>query len=150
MDTTLAEPERKKNDIKISAINCATCSVDIEESSSGLIDVTKAQVNFGTDTAHVEFDPTKVSLAILEKAVKNAGNKVVNSQVKIKVGGMMCATCDETIESALKELPRIVSATINIGTKKAYVTYNPSLTGINGMKKAIDDAEYPSSEYPET
>ncbi len=138
----MAEPETKKAEIKISGMSCATCAVNIEESLSGLSDVTKAQVNFGTDTAHVEFDPTKVSLAILEKAVKDAGYEVVNSQVTIKVGGMMCATCVETIETALRELPGIVSATVNLGTEKAYVTYNPSLTGIDGMKKAIEEAGY--------
>ena len=55
---------------------------------------------------------------------------------------MMCATCVETIETALRELPGIVSATVNLGTEKAYVTYNPSLTGIDGMKKAIEVVGY--------
>ena len=85
-------------------------------------------MNFGTDTAHVEFDPEKVSLPDLEKAVKEAGYDVVNQEVTIKVGGMMCATCVETIESALRELPGVVTATVNLGTEKAYVTYNPSLS----------------------
>ena len=104
--------------------------------------MTKAQVNFGTDTAHVEYDPAKVSLSTLEEAVKSAGYDVVNRQVTIKVGGMMCATCVETIGTALKELPGIVSATVNLGTEKAYVTYNPSLSGIDDMKKAIEEAGY--------
>ena len=107
-----------------------------------LKDVSKASVNFGTDTAHVEFDPAKVSLPDLEKAVKEAGYNVVNQEVTIKVGGMMCATCVETIESALRTLPGVVSATVNLGTEKAYVTYNPSLTGTGDMKKAIEDAGY--------
>jgi Cu+-exporting ATPase len=55
---------------------------------------------------------------------------------------MMCATCVETIETALKELPGIVTATVNLGTEKAYATYNPSVTGIEDMKKAIDEAGY--------
>ncbi|MEI7857051.1 MAG: heavy metal translocating P-type ATPase [Methanomicrobiales archaeon] len=136
------EPEKKKAEIKIAGMHCATCAVNIEESLAGLKDVSKARVNFGTDTAHVEYDPAKVSLVTLEKAVKEAGYDVVNSQVTIKVGGMMCATCVETIETALKELPGIVSATVNLGTEKAYVTFNPSLTRIEDMKKAIEEAGY--------
>ena len=54
----------------------------------------------------------------------------------------MCATCVETIETSLKELPGIVSATVNLGTEKAYVMYNPSVSGIDDMKKAIEDAGY--------
>ena len=142
VDKTMEEPEKQKAEIKISGMHCATCAVNIEESLAGLKDVTKAQVNFGTDTAHVEYDPAKVSLATLENAVKDAGYDVVNRQVTIKVGGMMCATCVETIETALRELPGIVSATVNLGTEKAYVMYNPSVSGIDDMKKAIEEAGY--------
>ena len=72
----MPEPEKKKADLKISGMHCATCAINIEESLSQLNDVAKAQVNFGTDTAHVEFDPGKVKLADLEKAVKDAGYDV--------------------------------------------------------------------------
>jgi len=138
----MAEPEKKKAELKIAGMHCATCAVNIEESLAKVKDVDKAQVNFGTDSAHVEFDPKKVSLIAIEKAVKDAGYDVVNHEVTIKVGGMMCATCVETIEAALKELPGVVAATVNLGTEKAYVTYNPSLTTPADMKKAIEDAGY--------
>ena len=138
----IAEPEKKKAELKVTGMTCATCAVNIEESLSKIKDVTKAQVNFGTDTAHVEYDPAKVSLPDLEKAIKDAGYNVVNQEVTIKVGGMMCATCVETIEAALRPLPGVVSATVNLGTEKAYVTYNPSLTGTGDMKKAIEEAGY--------
>jgi Cu+-exporting ATPase len=138
----MAEPEKKKAELKISGMHCATCAVNIEESLSKIKDVGKAQVNFGTDTAHVEFDPGKVSLVELEKAVKEAGYEVVNQEVTIKVGGMVCASCVEAIEAALRDLPGVVSATVNLGTEKAYVTYNPSVSGIPDMKKAIEEAGY--------
>ena len=138
----MAEPEKKKAELKIAGMHCATCAVNIEESLSNIKDVTKASVNFGTDTAHVEYDPAKVSIHEIEKAVKNAGYDVVNQEVTIKVGGMMCATCVETIEAALRELPGIVAVTVNLGTEKAYVTHNPSVSGIPDMKKAIEDAGY--------
>ncbi|MGB9175896.1 MAG: heavy metal translocating P-type ATPase [Methanoregula sp.] len=139
----MAEPEEmKKAELKITGMHCATCAVNIEESLSKIKEVTKAQVNFGTDTAHVEFDPRKVSLGEIEKVVKDAGYDVVNQEVTITVGGMMCATCVETIEAALRALPGVVSATVNLGTEKAYVTYNPSLTGPGDMKKAIEEAGY--------
>ncbi len=138
----MAEPEKKKAELKITGMHCATCAVNIEESLSQLKDVEKAQVNFGTDTAHVEFDPAKVSLHDIERAVKEAGYDVVNQEVTIKVGGMMCATCVETIGAALREIPGVVTATVNLGTEKAYVTYNPSLATPADMKKAIEEAGY--------
>ena len=138
----MAEPEKKKAEIKISGMHCATCAINIEESLSKIKDVSHVQVNFGTDTAHVEFDPGKVSISELEKAVKDVGYEVVNREVTLKIGGMVCATCVQTIESALRALPGIVSANVNLGTEKAYVTYNPSLSAIPEMKKAIEDAGY--------
>ncbi|HSA37659.1 MAG TPA: heavy metal translocating P-type ATPase [Methanoregula sp.] len=138
----MAAPENRKAELKITGMHCATCAVNIEESLSKIKDVEKAQVNFGTDTAHVEFDPKNVSIHDLEKAVKEAGYDVVNHEVTISVGGMMCATCVETIEAALNELPGIITAMVNLGTEKAYVTYNPSLSSTGDMKKAIEDAGY--------
>jgi Cu+-exporting ATPase len=90
----------------------------------------------------VEFDPEKVKLSDLEKAVKDAGYDVINRQAMIKVGGMVCATCVETIEAALRELPGVAAANVNLGTEKAYVTYNESITTLSDMKKAIEDAGY--------
>src|SRR5271157_938467 len=109
-------PEKKKKaELKISGMTCATCAVNIEESLSKLENVSKVQVNFGTDTAHVEYDPSKVTLGDLEKAVKGVGYEVVNREAVIRVGGMVCATCVQTIEAALRALAGVVSASVNIG-----------------------------------
>jgi len=138
----MPEPETKNAELKISGMHCATCAVTIEESLSQVPDVVKAQVNFGTDTAHVEFIPGKVSLGTLVKAVNDAGYEVINREVTIKVGGMMCATCVETIETALRELPGVIAVSVNLGTENAYVTYNPSVSDIPDFRAAIEDAGY--------
>ena len=138
----MPEPEKKKAELKISGMHCATCAVTVEEALAGVKNVTKAQVNFGTDTAHIEFDPEKTSLADLEKAVRDAGYEVTNRDVVLKVGGMMCATCVQTIEAGLRALPGVVAVSVNLGNEQAYVTYNPSLTSIEDMKKAIEDDGY--------
>ena len=138
----MPEEEKKKAELKISGMHCATCAVTVEDALSQVKDVSKAQVNFGTDTARVEFNPEKVSLKDLEKAVREAGYTVTNQEVVIRVGGMMCATCAQTIEAALGSLPGVVSASVNLGNEQAYVTYNPSLSAIPDMKHAIEEAGY--------
>jgi len=136
------EPEKKKAELKITGMHCATCAVTVEEALAGVKDVDSAQVNFGTETAHVEFDPKKTSLATLEKAVRDAGYDVTNREVVIKVGGMMCATCVQTVEAALRALPGVITANVNLANERAYVTYNPSVTTVADMKKAIEDDGY--------
>jgi Cu+-exporting ATPase len=137
----MTEPE-KKAELKITGMHCATCAISVEESLAALKDVKAARVNFGTETAHVEFDPSKVSLKDLETAVKDAGYDTINQTVTLKVGGMMCATCVETIETALRALPGTTDAVVNLGTETARVTYNPSVSSIGDMKAAIEDAGY--------
>ena len=138
----MPELEKKNAELKITGMHCATCAATVEEALSNVKDVSKAQVNFGTDTARVEFDPLKVSIRELEQAVRDAGYDVTNREVVIRVGGMMCATCVQTIEAALRALPGVVSANVNLGNEQAYVTYNPSLSAVADMKKAIEDAGY--------
>lgn len=86
----MPESEKKKAELKISGMTCATCAVNIEDSLSKIKDVSKAQVNFGTDTAQVEFDPKKVTLAELENAVKQAGYETINREATIKGLRNMC------------------------------------------------------------
>lgn len=138
----MPDAEKKKAELKITGMHCATCAISVEEALAAVRDVDAAQVNFGTETARVEFDPQKVSLKDLDNAVKNAGYDTINQTVTLKVGGMMCATCVETIETALKALPGVLEARVNLGVETARVTYNPSVTSIEDMKKAIEDAGY--------
>jgi len=134
--------ERKKAEFKIEGMHCATCAVTIEESLGRIGEGIKAQVNFGTDTARVEFDPSRTTLTDLEKAIKDAGYGVINREVTIRVGGMVCATCVQTIEAALRALPGVTSANVNLGNERAYVIFNQSLTSVADMKKAIEEAGY--------
>ena len=139
----MAKEEKKQTaELKITGMHCATCAVTLEEALSNVGEGTNAKVNLGTETAHVEFQPEKTSLADLEKAVRDAGYDVTHQDVVIKVGGMMCATCVQTIEAGLRALPGVVSAQVNLGNEQAYVRYNPSLTSVNDMKRSIEDEGY--------
>lgn len=128
--------------LKISGMHCATCSVTIEDAIARIGKGTTGQANFGTDSARVDYDPSKVSLKEIEKVVHEAGYEVINDEVVIKVGGMVCATCVETIEKALSALPGVLQARVNLSTEKAYVSYNASVTSRDDMKAAIEEAGY--------
>ena len=136
------EENKKRTELKISGMSCAICATTIEKSILSLEGVSYAQVNLGTETATIEYDSTKLTLTDIEKAVTDAGYEVINKAVNLKIGGMTCAMCVKTIENALVRLDGIVSANINLGTEKAYVTYNPGIITVAEMKKAIEDAGY--------
>lgn len=139
---TVNDPVKKRVELKISGMHCATCAVNIEKNLASSGKAESAEVNFGTDTARIEYDASRTTLADLERAVRESGYEVINEQATIRVGGMVCATCVETIESALAALPGVVRVQVNLATEKAAVTYNPSLTTLEDMKQAIEDAGY--------
>ena len=134
--------EKKKAELKIAGMTCATCVVTLEKSLSQVEGVADVKVNLGTETAQVTYDPSKTRLADLEQAVTGSGYGVINEKVTIKVGGMMCATCVETIEAALRALDGIIEVQVNLGTERAYVTYNPKLVTIMEMRTAIEGVGY--------
>ena len=99
-------------------------------------------MNIGTEKATVKYDPEKLKLLELEKAVEEAGYNVVNEKVILKIGGMSCVMCVKAIEDALGKLDGISKVIVNLTAEKAYVTYNPQMTSIKDMKDAIEDLGY--------
>lgn len=138
----MADDSKNKAEIKISGMHCASCALNVEKSLNKLEGVAKAQVNFGTEKATVEYDANKVELQELEDTVEEAGYGVVNEKAIIKIGGMTCAMCVQAIEGVLKKIDGISAVTVNLAAEKAYVTYNPQMTSVNEMKIAIENLGY--------
>ncbi len=138
----MEEKNVKKAELKISGMSCATCAVTIEKSLSSLECMKVAKVNLGTETAVVEYEPEKVDMIKLEEAVKSAGYDVVNEKATVKIGGMTCASCVRTIENALRALDGVADVNVNLGSEKAYVEFNPKMTGLSDIKEAIESAGY--------
>jgi len=67
----------QRTELKIGGMHCATCAATIEKSLSHLGGVTGARVSFADEAAAVEYDSAKLKLADLEKAVADAGYRVV-------------------------------------------------------------------------
>jgi len=132
----------KSVELKVGGITCAMCAKTIEHSLLDLDGTTDAEVNLGNETVRVGYDSARLKLADLEKAVTEVGYRVVHERVTIKVGGMTCAMCAGAIEDALKGLDGTAGANVNLSSEKVYVTYNPDMTTVSEMKKAISDAGY--------
>lgn len=134
--------EEKKAELKVTGMVCAACTSAIEKSLRSLDGVSAAQVNLATEIASVVYEPGKLKLGDLEKAVRDAGYDVIDEKVVLKIGGMVCAMCVGALEIALKKLDGVVEASVNLAAEKAYVTYNPRMVSVQDMKKAIEDTGY--------
>ena len=63
-------------------------------------------------------------------------------KAEIKIGGMTCAMCAGAVEKALRQLPGIESASVNLGSEQAFVSYDHTKTGLEPMKTAIEALGY--------
>src|SRR5918996_2627241 len=62
--------------------------------------------------------------------------------LSIGVDGMTCASCVARVERALKKVPGVDSATVNLATEKATVSFDPSSARIDALLGAIEHAGY--------
>ncbi|MCJ7673879.1 MAG: heavy metal translocating P-type ATPase [Sedimentisphaerales bacterium] len=73
----MTKSDIQRTELKIGGMHCATCAATIEKSLLHLGGVTGARVSFADDAAAVEYDSAKLKLADLEKAVADAGYRVM-------------------------------------------------------------------------
>ena len=78
----LIVPEDKRSvDLPVVGMSCARCAAAVERTLQNKVPgVSQAGVNFGTETAHVEYDPSQVTLADMARAVKDAGYELILPQ----------------------------------------------------------------------
>ena len=63
-------------------------------------------------------------------------------QLHLPVEGMTCAACVSHVEGALKGVPGISSAQVNLATEKAAVEVDPEIVSLEELVKAVDDVGY--------
>ena len=64
--------------------------------------------------------------------------------VTIKLRGMSCASCANSIEDAIRSVPGVSNSSVNFGAEQATITYNPRKTDIEKIQEAIEAAGYSS------
>jgi P-type Cu+ transporter len=62
--------------------------------------------------------------------------------VTLSVGGMSCASCVATVEKALNRLPGVKTATVNFAIEKAIVEFDPKVSPVPALEKAVVDVGY--------
>ncbi|HLG10373.1 MAG TPA: heavy metal translocating P-type ATPase [Dehalococcoidia bacterium] len=60
----------------------------------------------------------------------------------IGVGGMTCASCVARVERALKKVPGVDAANVNLATEKATVSYDATSAEVEALMTAIENAGY--------
>jgi len=65
-----------------------------------------------------------------------------NKVVSIPVEGMVCFTCELTVESALKKIDGVISAKANVRQANVRVTYDPQKVAVQHLVEAVNQTGY--------
>jgi Cu+-exporting ATPase len=138
------EAHLKKASIKVVGMTCATCSQTINRALLAVRGVNDASVNLATETAYIEYNDQETNERALVDVIRDSGYDITSAPQKLilRIGGMTCAMCVQTIEEVLNELDGVIDASVNLATEKAMVTYDPEKIGYEEMKHAIEDVGY--------
>jgi Cu+-exporting ATPase len=142
-------------ELPIQGMTCASCVRRVERALNGVEGVRQATVNFATQRASVIFDPHRTSRNALSDAVVKAGYEVPalapaasETTVEMSVLGMTCAACARRIEKALRAVPGVKEASVNLAVNRASVTFDSGVTSPPVLARAIVGAGYEVPEVP--
>jgi len=140
---------KRKTVIPVTGMTCTTCAATIEKGLAETPGVEQANVNFASEKASIEYDPTKVSLAKIKNTLSQLGYGTATKKSVFPVGGMTCASCVARVEQALSSVPGVVSANVNLASEKATVEYIEG-TEIADLRRAVREAGYELGSEAET
>ncbi len=64
---------------------------------------------------------------------------------ELDLGGMHCSACATRIQRSLGKLPAVASASVNLATHRAFVSYDPDLVGDDDLVAAVTAVGYTAS-----
>ncbi len=127
----------------VTGMTCANCALNIERGAKKMEGVDDITVNFASGQAAVTFDSKKLAIKDVLKKIKDLGYNVPTAKAEFPVTGMTCANCAMNIEKAVsRNVPGIVSASVNFATERLSVEYLSSVSSIDDIVSAIERAGY--------
>ncbi|HMQ32208.1 MAG TPA: heavy metal translocating P-type ATPase [Chloroflexaceae bacterium] len=128
--------------LPVTGMTCASCVMRVERAITKLPGVDAASVNLATEQASVRYDPGQLAPAQIRAAVEAAGYGVVADRLELPVTGMTCASCSARVEKALRKVPGVLEASVNLAAERAGVVYSPATTSYGELKAAVEAAGY--------
>ena len=70
--------------------------------------------------------------------------------VTLKLRGMSCASCANSIEEAIRAVPGVSESNVNFGIEQATITYDPRKASLETLQDAVSEAGYSAFSPPTT
>ncbi|PWA34526.1 P-type ATPase, Heavy metal-associated domain, copper ion-binding, HAD-like domain protein [Artemisia annua] len=133
---------------KIGGVECASCSTSIETVLQKLNGVVSITVSPLQGQAVVKYVSKLVSAKTIKDTIEAAGFKVTEFleqdivACRLKIKGMSCTSCSESIESSLSTVEGVKKAVVGLALEEAKINYDPNVTNTTQIIKAVVDAGF--------
>ncbi|WP_043003631.1 heavy metal translocating P-type ATPase [Comamonas testosteroni] len=131
-------------ELSVEGMTCASCVGRVERALKKVPGVQEAVVNLATEKASLTVaDPAQAAVILPQAvaAIEKAGYAVPEQSVDLQVNGMTCASCVGRVERALKKVPGVQDAVVNLATERASVQLQGGVT-VGALIAAIEKAGY--------
>ena len=142
METADAKGQRIRITIPVTGMSCASCVRRVERALADSKGVAEASVNFASEEASVAYHPEATKPEDLIRVIREAGYGADVGETTFGVTGMTCASCVGSVERALRKLPGVVEASVNLANEKATVGYVAGEVRPQDLEKAVEGAGY--------
>ncbi|ORE88130.1 heavy metal translocating P-type ATPase [Aurantimonas sp. 22II-16-19i] len=129
--------------IAIEGMSCASCVRRVETALQRVEGVTAATVNLARATATVDFAGAPDAPAVVA-ALETAGYPASLADLTLVVEAMSCASCVGRVEKALKTVPGVVEASVNLAAGTAVVRHLAGAVEPAAIAAAAGAAGYPA------
>lgn len=124
--------------LPVEGMTCASCVGRVEAALAKVEGVSSVSVNLATERADIRVSGP-VDRQALVQAVEKVGFGVPVATVELAVDGMTCASCVARLERALKVIPGVTDATVNLATERATVQ---GVAGTDALISAVEGAGF--------
>jgi Cu+-exporting ATPase len=136
----------RRIELPVAGLTCPACVQTVERALRAVPGVVRAVVNLAQARAFVEYDPDQATVSALHDAIKAAGYRSEGAKARFKIEGITCASCIARVETALRQTPGVLSASVSLGAEEAVVEYLPEVTDLGAVKAAVASAGYDVAE----
>jgi len=136
--------------LDIEGMTCSSCVRAVEEAVQQQEGIQKASVNFASEKLQFTYDKDRTTveniIQVIEKRGYGARLPTEGITRTFTVEGMTCASCVKRVEDTIKSLEGVSSATVNLATEKAQVSYSPDVLKESQILAAVARAGYTLSK----
>jgi Cu+-exporting ATPase len=114
----MTETTLKPIEIPVMGMTCASCVGRVEKAIAAVPGIARASANLASERVHVELTAEGETSAVVD-AIRRAGYQPLEHRLDLKIAGMTCAGCVGRVERALRSVPGVLSADVNLATERA-------------------------------